>query len=222
MDRQRRCGLLSGSDRLHSSIRLVVANTSCGLLSGSDRLHSLIVSWSIASVADCSQARIGYTRNLPKGKGALVADCSQARIGYTSPRFTLASNTLRTALRLGSVTLERMTKFFATRLRTALRLGSVTLRAKLPERGIGCGLLSGSDRLHYYGLTDVAENGCGLLSGSDRLHSSIKRNCSSCSCGLLSGSDRLHSSVIVLDRQSVADCSQARIGYTSREIAAAR
>src|SRR5579864_7222080 len=99
---------------------------SCGLLADSDRLHFVRSVSGCVTVADCSRARIAYTREAPRRQ---------------SPQ-------LRIARRLGSLTLHTLAGSPA--LGCGLLAGSDRLHctASPPRAPSRCGLLAGSDRLH--------------------------------------------------------------------------
>ena len=73
------CGLLSGSDRLHSKCLPLSRNQCCGLLSGSDRLHSSGRGSPRTTVADCFRARIGYTRPLRNSEPVRCCDLTGSK-----------------------------------------------------------------------------------------------------------------------------------------------
>ena len=123
---------------------------------------------------------------------------------------------MRSALRLGSVTLFPRRNPMVIQLRSALRLGSVTLRPPTAIQPHSCGLLSGSDRLHCPGRTHerrhvavcsqarigYTNNRCGVMSATVAVCSQARIGYTGDAAGC--------------GEPSVAVCSQARIGYTSR------
>ncbi len=164
--------------------RVRIAPTSCLLAWKADTTS--------ASVADWSQAKIGYTFFKPPHPSGML------RIGLRPRLVTLRSmlSRLRLLLRIGLrprlvtlydrlQTLEAMLRIglrprlvtlhaIAIAYRPALRIGLrprlVTLGHNKPVVAICCGLVSGQDWLHFILDSKEIIGSCGLVSGQDWLH----------------------------------------------------
>ena len=165
---------------------------SCGLLAGWDRIHWSLAIVTLAGVAACLRAGIGYTprrRFSPRRPVAAclragigytlnqislyyppVAACLRAGIGYTTTSSGKSAHAVAACLRAGIGYTVYYDGDFSALLRLACGLGSDTLLMDQAARVEGCGLLAGWDRIHSESMSESASGCCGLLAGWDRIH----------------------------------------------------
>ena len=185
--------MLAGRGRLHSCSGPRRYATRCGLLAGRGRLHWRRDVPSLAAVAACSRAGVGYTVVYHHGHHHGVAACSRAGVGYTASAIPPLASGVAACSRAG-------VGYTAT--------GS-------PAGTLRCGLLAGRGRLHCGQKRRRRDACCGLLAGRGRLHCCAKSWRRRWSCGLLAGRGRLHYfGLRTSGLPIVAACSRAGVGYT--------